>query len=120
MKGMCVYKRGHERPNRMHSKYLMLKSKPRPLRVERDQRGDRKILEYHLEGIHDKLDNVFDAKPYHTKKIKPHNQNMECHEGPHPYPSRMMKQHNDSKLLKQSNQNENPREAQELKKEGPP
>jgi hypothetical protein len=75
-----------EGPNGRCSKDLMLKSKPRPLGVERDQRGDRKILEHHLKGKHDKFDNVFDAKPYHTKKIRPHNLNMECSEGPHPYP----------------------------------
>ncbi len=75
-----------EGPNGNHSKNLMLKSKPRPLGVERDQRRDRKILEHHIEGQHDKLDNVFDAKPYHTEKIRPHNWNMECCEWPHLYP----------------------------------
>ncbi len=73
-----------EGPNGRCSKDLMLKSKPTPLGVEKDQKGDRKILEHHLEGKHDKLDNGFDAKPYHIEKIGPHNWNMECHEGPTP------------------------------------
>jgi hypothetical protein len=57
-----------EGTNGGRSKDLMLKPKPRRLGVERDQRGDRKILEHHLEQKHDKLDNAFDAKPYHTAK----------------------------------------------------
>jgi hypothetical protein len=68
MKGMCVYNMDMEGPNGRSSKDLMLKSKPRPLGLEKDQRRDEKILENYMEGKHDKLDNAFDAKPYHTEK----------------------------------------------------
>jgi len=59
-------------------------------RGRRGQRG-KKNLECHLEGELDKFDNVSNVKAYHAEKIGPHNQNIEHHEGPHPYPQGMMK-----------------------------
>jgi hypothetical protein len=73
-----------------------------------------------LEEELDKLDNDVDVEPYHTKKIGPHNRNMELHERPHSYPQGIMKHQNNCQSLEELNQNENPREAQKLKKERPP
>jgi hypothetical protein len=39
----------------------------------------------------DEPNNALDAQPYHARKIRFHNGNMECWEGPHPYTQGMMK-----------------------------
>jgi hypothetical protein len=45
---------------------------------------------------------------------------MECREEPHPYPQGITKHQKGHKSFEEPNWNENPKEAQELKKEGPP
>jgi hypothetical protein len=39
-----------------------------------------------MEGELDKLENAFEVEPCHVEKIEFHNQHMECHEEPRPYP----------------------------------
>jgi hypothetical protein len=73
-------------------------------------------LERHLEGEHDKLDNVSNVEPWNIGKIKLHKWDMEHCEEPHHYPQGTMKHHKGHELFKELNQNK----AQELKKEGPP
>lgn len=75
------------------------------------EKKKKKNLEHHLEGKLDKPNNVFDVEPYHTKKIGPHNQNMEHHEGPHSYPQRTMKHQKGCESLEELHRNENPGEA---------
>jgi len=56
----------------MHSKNVMLKSKPKPLRRVGGKEETQKPREL-LEGKPDKLENAFDVEPCHDGKIKFHN-----------------------------------------------
>ncbi len=60
--------------------------------------------------------------PSHCRigKVRLHNWNMEHCKEPHPYPQRIMIHQKGHETLKNSNRNQNPEEAQVLKKEGPP
>jgi hypothetical protein len=57
----------------MHSKDLMLKSKPKPLRGGGGAKEETQKPKELLEGKSDKLENVFDVEPCHDGKIKFHN-----------------------------------------------
>lgn len=66
------------------------------------------------------IENDFYVEPCHVGKIEFHNQHMEHREEPHPYPQGMTLHQKIHESFDEPNQNENLKEAQELKKEGPP
>lgn len=98
MKRMCTYSHGRGRPKWKVLKGFNAKIQDQATWGRRGQRGE-KNLECQLEGEPNKLDNAFDAKAYHPKKIGPHNRNIEHHERPHPYPQGMMKHQKGCELL---------------------
>lgn len=73
-----------------------------------------------MEGELDKLENAFEVEPCHVEKIEFHNQHMECHEEPRPYPQGTTLHQKGHESFDKLNQDENLKEAQELKKDRPP
>jgi len=84
---------------------------------ERGPKNKHKNLENHLEGKPNKPKNASDVEPCHIRKIRLHNRNIECCEKPHLYPQGTMIHQKSYEMREKSNQNENPKEAQEVKKE---
>jgi hypothetical protein len=69
---MCKYKLGRRRPKWKVIKRSNAKIQAQATRGGKGAKEETNNLESHLEGEPNKLDNVFDAEPCHTRKIKLH------------------------------------------------
>jgi hypothetical protein len=117
---MCEYKHGRGKPKLKALKRSNTKIQAQTIAGERGPKRKHKNLENHLDGKPNKQKNAFNVKPCHVRKIGLHNRKMERCEEPHLYPQGTTIHQKGREMLEKSNQNENPKEAQEFKKEGPP